>query len=316
MLRSGSLVAIPTETVYGLAADARSDLAVQKIFEAKNRPVANPLILHLANPAELPNYALAGEPALRLTRKFWPGPLTLVLPAKASSGISILTTAGYPTVALRVPAHRAAREILAEFGGPAAAPSANISGRLSPTEASHVMEDLGGRIDAVVDGGSCEAGIESTILAIIGDSIRLLRPGAIPVEDIECEIGENVLISSDSDAPPSPGRGFAHYAPKCPLRLNAERPCDGEIWLGFGPHASGALMNLSETGDLAEAASNLFQMLRTIDELALDRSAVGIAVSRIPDFGIGCAINDRLKRAADGATKIRRNSIRHQANLS
>ncbi len=300
LLKSGSLVAIPTETVYGLAADARSDQAVHKIYDAKKRPSANPLILHLASISDLSKYAVASERAMALARRFWPGPLTMVLPAKKNSGISRLATAGHPTVALRVPDHGAAREILAEFGGPAAAPSANISGRVSPTESSHVLEDLRGRIDAVVDGGSCAAGIESTILAIAGDSIRMLRPGAIAAEEIESAIDGEIQLCPDSGAPPSPGRGFAHYAPESRVRINVERPRSGELWLGFGPRAEGALMNLSETGSLKEAASNLFKMMRTIDNAAIACGASAIAVSRIPESGLGRAINDRLKRAADG----------------
>lgn len=300
LLNSGKTVAIPTETVYGLAADARSDNAVQKIFDAKGRPAENPLIIHLARPEDLPRFARAGNLAMSLAGRFWPGPLTLVLPAKENSGISRVATAGQRTVALRVPAHETARKILGAFGGPAAAPSANLSGHVSATAASHVLDDLGGRIDAVVDGGSCDAGIESTILAVEADTIQLLRSGAISAEDIESEIGEKVLLGSGTGAPPAPGRGFAHYAPKTRVRINADRPGIDEIWLGFGSNAKEDSMNLSKSGDLSEAASNLFQMLRIADKLAIESGSAAIAVSRVPDYGIGRAVNDRLRRAAEG----------------
>ena len=299
LLNSGDLVAIPTETVYGLAADARSDAAVQKIYEAKKRPAANPLIIHLAKSSDLPKFALASELAMRLASRFWPGPLTLVLPAKANSGISALTTAGHPTLALRVPAHRAALEILSAFGGPAAAPSANISGRVSSTEASHVMEDLSGRIDAVVDGGPVRGRnrVDNTsrsrviLCSCFGPARYRPKTSKLNSAKKSCHARSHRPAFARS-------RVFALRSRIC-VRINADRPRNGEIWLGFGPRANSAHMNLSERGDLSEAASNLFQMLRIIDKFAIERGAVAIAVSRIPDYGIGCAINDRLRRAAE-----------------
>ena len=289
ILRSGGLVAFPTETVYGLGGDARSDMAAARIFAAKGRPRFNPLIAHVASVDEARRIARFTPEAERLADAFWPGPLTLVLPLSEYAGIAPLVTAGLPTVAVRVPAHPLARRLLDAFGGAVAAPSANPSGKLSPTRAADVMAGLGGRIDAVLDGGACPVGLESTILGLDGPA-RLLRPGGLPAEAIEACLGAALL-------PPAPGHIAApgmlasHYAPEAALRLDATEARPGEALLGFGPVAGD--LSLSAAGDLTEAAANLFHHLR-----ALDRAGGRIAVAPVPDRGLGRAINDRLRRAA------------------
>ena len=292
LLKAGELVAFPTETVYGLGADARDDRAVARIFEAKGRPRFNPLIVHVADQDAARRIAEFPPEAEALASAFWPGPLTLVLPMRPAAGISPLVTAGLDTVALRMPAHPLSQALLAAFGGPVAAPSANPSGRVSPTRAEHVLDGLGGRIAAVLDGGACEVGVESTIVGLDGPP-RLLRPGGLPAEAIEACLGRPLVAAGDAQRPTAPGQLDSHYAPEAPLRLNAVAPREGELLLGFGPGAAGAKLNLSASGDLVEAAANLFHYLR-----ALDAEGKPIAVSPIPETGLGRAINDRLRRAA------------------
>lgn len=291
LLRDGALVAIPTETVYGLAADATNDLAVAAIFEAKGRPTFNPLIVHVASLQEAQKIADFDADAIRLAEAFWPGPLTLVLPLKADAQISRLVSAGLNTVALRVPAQAEARAVLKTLGRPLAAPSANPSGRISPTTAAHVIEGLGGRIAAVLDAGPCSVGLESTILATSPAPV-LLRPGGLPQDAIEACLGAPVSVRADDAAITAPGQLASHYAPRGTLRLNAASARPGEVLLGFG--AVEADLNLSPGSDLREAAARLFDCLHMLDAKGAER----IAVSPIPDVGLGRAINDRLRRAA------------------
>lgn len=292
LLRGGDLVAFPTETVYGLGGDARSDLAVARIFEAKARPRFNPLIVHLPSIEAARQIAHFDPEAERLAATFWPGPLTLVLPLRADAGLSDLVTAGLPTVAIRLPEHPLAQALLRAFAGPLAAPSANPSGRVSPTRAAHVAEGLAGRISAILDGGPCAVGVESTILAL--DPPTLLRPGGIPAEALSACLGTALASGSDAAKPSAPGQLASHYAPGATLRLNATAAQPGEVWLGFGPPP--ADLNLSPVGDLVEAAANLFHALREADHRAGPDGR--IAVAPIPDHGLGRAINDRLRRAA------------------
>lgn len=296
LLRAGELVAFPTETVYGLGADARSETAVAGIYAAKGRPGFNPLIVHVTGPEAAATVAVLDGAARALAERFWPGPLTLVLPRRATSGLAERVTAGLPTVAVRVPAHPLARDLLAAFGGPLAAPSANPSGRVSATTAAHVLEGLRGRIGAVLDGGACPVGVESTIVGLGEGRPRLLRPGGLDTEAIESVLGEPL-------APPeggitAPGQLASHYAPAVAVRLDAAAPRPGELWLGFGPGADAAGLNLSPAGDLREAAANLFAFLRALDARAAAEGAGGIAVAPIPHDGLGRALNDRLTRAA------------------
>jgi L-threonylcarbamoyladenylate synthase len=291
ILAAGGLAAFPTETVYGLGADARNDRAVAAIFAAKGRPSFNPLIVHVADIAAARMIAVLDSEAERLASAFWPGPLTLVLPLREGAGISPLVSAGLSTVAVRVPAHPVAQALLRTFGGPVAAPSANPSGRVSPTTAAHVLAGLGDKIDAVVDGGTCGVGLESTIIGLDGGA-RLLRAGGLPVEAIEACLGTPLAVAADPARPSAPGQLASHYAPRGLVRLNAFAAESGEMWLGFGPVASD--LNLSETGDLTEAAGNLFGHLHRLDAMGAER----IAVSPIPETGLGRAINDRLRRAA------------------
>ncbi|MDT0681314.1 L-threonylcarbamoyladenylate synthase [Roseicyclus sp. F158] len=291
LLRQGGLVALPTETVYGLGGDATNGEAVAGIFAAKGRPSFNPLIVHLPDAPEAGRYAVLSPEAEALAERFWPGPLTLVLPMRADTELSPLVSAGLPNVALRVPALRLARQLLRETGRPVAAPSANRSGRVSPTRAAHVMDGLSGRIDAVLDGGPADVGVESTILGL-WDVPRLLRPGGLPAEEIEDALGRPLAGPPDAGAPAAPGMLASHYAPGASVRLGATGIEAGEVLLGFGD-APGAAMNLSPGGDLREAAANLFGYLRDLDGMA-----PVIAVSPIPETGLGRAINDRLRRAA------------------
>ena len=293
LLAVGELVAFPTETVYGLGGDARSDLAVARIYEAKGRPSFNPLIVHLPDLAAVAQIAVLGPKARNLAQAFWPGPLTLVLPLRDGSGISPLVTAGLPTVAVRVPAHPLAKALLRAFAGPVAAPSANPSGRISPTRAEHVMQGLSGRIAAVLDGGPCAVGLESTIVLADPDPV-LLRPGGVPVEALEACLGQPFTLGGDGVKPTSPGQLASHYAPQAALRLDATKARTGEILVGFGP-VKGAL-TLSDTGDLIEAAARLFHALRESDAMAGPQGR--IAFAPIPETGLGRAINDRLRRAA------------------
>lgn len=293
LLRAGGLVAMPTETVYGLAADARDDRAVARIYAAKNRPSFNPLIVHLPDLAQVARYAVVPPGAEALATAFWPGPLTMVLPLREDSGLSPLVTAGLSTVAIRVPAHPLARELLRAFGGPVAAPSANPSGRVSPTRAAHVLAGLSGRIEAVLDGGACAVGVESTIIAMDGPP-ALLRPGGVSVEVIEAVLGAALALPGDPATPKAPGQLASHYAPEARVRLNAEAKLPGEVLVGFGM-VKGDL-TLSNSGDLLEAAANLFHLLREADALAGPGGA--IAFAPVPESGLGRAINDRLRRAA------------------
>ena len=291
---SGGLVAFPTETVYGLGADARDDLAVAKIFEAKERPTFNPLIVHVASIAAAQELVHWNDDADRLAQAFWPGPLTLVLPLKDSAGISPLVTAGKDTLAVRMPAHPVAQALLAAFQGPIAAPSANPSGRISPTLAAHVAEGLGTSVDGIVDGGASDVGVESTIAGLF-DAPTLLRPGGLPLEAIEAAIGTPLKTLSGqiaNDDLTAPGQLASHYAPGAKVRLNATKAEDGEVMLGFGDIAGD--LTLSASGDLREAAANLFHHLHRLDKMG----AQGIAVAPVPNHGLGLAINDRLSRAA------------------
>jgi L-threonylcarbamoyladenylate synthase len=294
IILAGGLVAFPTETVYGLGADATQGQAVARIFEAKGRPRFNPLIAHVLDLQAALGLAEFDENALALARQFWPGPLTLVLPLAQHSAhrISELVTAGLDTVAIRVPAHPVARELLAAVAVPIAAPSANKSGRVSPTQAEHVETDFGGEVDMILDGGSANAGLESTIVTLAPQP-TLLRPGAIPREDIEAVL-DCRLADFRQGKVQSPGQLLSHYAPRAALRLNAVAALPGEALLGFGPLAPKTALNLSPTGDLREAAANLFAYLRALD--AVEPS--GIAVMPIPEAGLGEAINDRLRRAS------------------
>jgi len=287
-LRRGGLVAFPTETVYGLGADATDGEATARIFEAKGRPTINPLIVHVQDLAQARLLARFDSMAERLAASFWPGALTLVLPQRRGAGIEPLVTAGLDSIAIRVPDHSVARRLLRKTGKPIAAPSANPSGRISPTTAQHVAANLYGRIDAILDGGPCSIGLESTI---VGSGPALLRPGGISVETIEACIGEKLALGADSDTPNAPGQFASHYAPDVPLRLNASGKREGEVLVGFGPVS--ADLNLSPTGDVVEAAANLFRYLH-----ALESRGVAIAVSPVPETGLGRAINDRLRRAA------------------
>ena len=273
ILGEGGLVSFPTETVYGLGADACDGGAVARVFEAKGRPSFNPLIVHVADMQAARRVARFEDVAERLAAAFWPGPLTLVLPL-AGEGISPLVTAGLDTVALRVPAHPLAHKLLKLFDGPVAAPSANPSGRISPTRAEHVLAGLDGRIDAVLDGGACEVGVESTIVACLpGKPVTLLREGGVPREGIETLLDHVLQVSGgNADAPTAPGQLLSHYAPKGAVRLEATEPEPGEILLGFGRVT--ADLNLSPSGDLAEAAAALFGHLHRLDAMGAERIAV------------------------------------------
>jgi len=298
-LRAGRLVAFPTETVYGLGADATNETAVASIFEAKGRPTFNPLIVHVKDVSEAASYAELGETGALLAKHFWPGGLTLVAKRRSDCPLSLLVSAGLYTVALRVPEHDVAQALLAATGRPLAAPSANPSGRLSPTKAHHVAEGLGDAtaLALILDGGPCALGLESTVIGLPeGGRPTLLRPGAVPREEIEAVLGTKLADPSapgDTEGRSSPGMLVSHYAPTASLRLEAAEQHEDELLLGFGSVACD--LNLSPTGDLREAAANLFSMLRTLDARAGTKS---LAVSPIPHEGLGDAINDRLQRAA------------------
>jgi L-threonylcarbamoyladenylate synthase len=305
-LRDGGLVAFPTETVYGLGADASNAAAVARLYEAKGRPAFNPLIAHLSDLEAAQRIGRFDAQARALAEAFWPGPLTLVLPKAPGCTVADLATAGLDTIAVRVPAHRVARAILSAFGGPVVAPSANLSGHVSPTTAAHVSSDLAGRIELIIDGGAVEVGVESSIVGCF-DAPMLLRPGGLPRGEIERVLGRTLMQLpderiSDSDQPLAPGMLASHYAPRTKVRLNADRLEAGEALLAFGPHAISGIdaasdvMNLSTRGDLTEAAANLFGYLRALDA----KGARAIAVMPVPHHGLGEAINDRLRRAAVG----------------
>jgi len=297
-LRAGGLVAFATETVYGLGADAANPRAVAGIYAAKGRPSFNPLIAHVLDLAAARGEADLPKAAQRLAEVFWPGPLTLVAPAAPMGGVCELARAGLASVALRAPAHPVARELLAAFGGPVVAPSANRSGHVSPVTAAHVAEDLTGRVDLILDGGRASAGIESTIVSFLGERPALLRPGAIPREAIAEALGEPLAEAGEGIV--APGMTLAHYAPKARLRLDAVTLEEGEAGLDFGGALARAganpLLDLSPEGDLVEAAANLFAFLRALDA----KGGARAAVAPIPAHGLGEAIRDRLRRAAAG----------------
>jgi L-threonylcarbamoyladenylate synthase len=298
-LRGGGLVAMPTETVYGLAADATSDAAVAAIYAAKERPTINPLIAHVLNVKAAQEHAVFSAEAETLANAFWPGPLTLVLPVALNCRISLLARAGLDTVAVRSPSHETARALIEAAGVPLAAPSANRSGAVSPTTAAHVVADLDGRVDWILDGGPCRYGLESTIVACLSSRPQLLRPGAITQEDIESALGAPIDSRSRARTTPNaPGQLASHYAPRAELRLDAASASSDEAFLDFGDSlsdpAAAARLDLSPSRDLIEAASHLFSYLRALDAAGAAR----IAVAPIPEHGLGAAINDRLRRAA------------------
>jgi L-threonylcarbamoyladenylate synthase len=305
-LGDGGLVAFPTETVYGLGADATNPQAVARLYQAKGRPSFNPLIAHIGDRKAAERIARFDANAIALAEAFWPGPLTLVLAKTKDCDVADLATAGLDTIAVRVPAHPLARAILRAFGGPVVAPSANLSGHVSPTTAAHVQSDLMGRIDLIVDGGAVTVGVESTIVGCFEEPM-LLRPGGLPRGEIERVLGCALVQppddpGGDSSQPLAPGMLASHYAPRTPVRLDADRIEPGEALLAFGPNKvpgmdrAVTVMNLSASGDLNEAAARLFGYLRSLDA----RGARTIAVMPVPHHGLGEAINDRLRRAAMG----------------
>ena len=305
-LAEGGLVAFPTETVYGLGADAANAAAVARLYEAKGRPSFNPLIAHVSDRSAAGRIARFDQSAIALSEAFWPGPLTLVLPKTEECSVADLATAGLDTIAVRVPAHPLAQAILRAFGGPVVAPSANLSGHVSPTSAAHVQNDLAGRVDLIVDGGAVPIGVESTIVGCF-DEPMLLRPGGVPRDEIERVLGLALALppedaDNDSGQPLAPGMLASHYAPRAPVRLNADKVEPGEALLAFGPHSvpgadrAAGMLNLSARGDLNEAAVHLFGYLRSLDA----SGARAIAVMPVPHHGLGEAINDRLRRAAVG----------------
>lgn len=292
LLDAGGLVGIPTETVYGLGADATNGHAVAKIFEVKGRPTFNPLISHVSGLDQAETLAYFPKTALDLAEKYWPGPLTFVLPRLARCAAHDLVTAGLKTIAVRAPGHAVARQLLLTFNKPIAAPSANPSGELSPTCAEHVARTIGEDIDMILDGGQCAVGLESTVIEITNEAVYLLRPGSILEEDIAETINRPVLAAEGGIK--SPGQTLSHYAPKTRVILNATKAQDKGVLLGFGPITGD--INLSPVGDLREAAANLFAMLHELDHM----KAKSIAIAPIPMKGLGRAINDRLTRAASG----------------
>ena len=295
LIREGRLVALPTETVYGLGGDATNDRAVAAVFEVKGRPHFNPLIVHVPGLAEAESIARFDARARRLAARFWPGPLSLVLRRHDGGRVSLLASAGLDTVAVRAPAHPVAQALLRAAERPVAAPSANRSGRVSPTTAAHVAAELGARVALILDGGACRVGLESTVLDLSDERPLLLRPGGISEEELSAVIG--AIGPAAPGRHRSPGMLASHYAPSLPLRLDAREARPREALLAFGPEAPDGFVEtlcLSRTGDLAESAANLFAMLRRLDRAEF----AGIAVMPIPDKGLGRAINDRLRRAA------------------
>lgn len=310
LLEKGGLVAIPTETVYGLAADARSQEAVSRIFSAKGRPSFNPLITHVYDLAQAEDLAEFNQEARSLAEHFWPGPLTMILPRRAEARIAENVTAGLPSIAIRVPAHKTARALLKACGFPLAAPSANKSGSLSPTAPAHVAQSLGDAVDMILADGPCSGGLESTVVDCTQSPPVILRPGLLTAQDFQNALGYEIAYDlGDHDAPKSPGQLLKHYAPNIPVRLNAVDVKAGEALLAFGTvkfmglegggHAKDLpeekFRNLSEAGDLYEAAANLFSMLRALD-IPQNKA---IAVMSVPEHGIGIALNNRLRRAAN-----------------
>jgi L-threonylcarbamoyladenylate synthase len=293
LLEQGDVVAMPTETVYGLAADAYQEAAIARIYQVKNRPQFNPLIIHYPSAQEAVTDVDFTQQAERLAAESWPGPLTLILPRRASSKIALLASAGLDSLAIRIPAHPVTQQLLQQYGRPLAAPSANLSNTISPTSAADVEQSLGDRIPLILDGGPCLIGVESTILDLTDASPTLLRPGGITIEQLEAVLKQPVSFPSPSFAVKAPGMLKRHYAPSLPLRLNALEPQTGEVYLSFGSSHHGPY-SLSESGDLSEAAANLFRLMRFVDQ----ENYSGIAVAPIPSHGLGLAINDRLNRAA------------------
>ena len=293
LLRGGELVAFPTETVYGLGADATNDKAVAKIFEVKGRPQFNPLISHLPTAQQAFKFGAFSETAKQLASMLWPGPITFVVPRSNNCPISWLASAGLETVAIRVPDHPVATELLERVGVPVAAPSANISGRISPTRSRHVQEEFGSNIPSILEGGDCNVGLESTVLDLSDAIPTLLRPGHITKEQLESKIGK-IQMASKTNTISSPGMLASHYAPKARVKTCMTTVMDGEAFLGFGNISFEPFPNLSNKGDLVEAASNLFHMMRELDK----QNPRSIAIAPIPNEGLGIAINDRLQRAA------------------
>jgi L-threonylcarbamoyladenylate synthase len=297
LLVAGDLVAFPTETVYGLGGDATNDRAVARIFEAKGRPRFNPLIVHFPDIDAAHAHVVFDGRADRLAERFWPGALTLVLSRRPASTVSLLASAGLDSLAVRVPHHAVAHALLSACGRPIAAPSANPSGKISPTTAQHVASSLGTKVAMILDGGPCPVGVESTVLDLTGPTPVLLRPGGVTAEDLTDTIGPLAAPAADTGVLRSPGMLASHYAPQLPLRLEARDVRPREALLAFGACSiagAAAMENLSPSGDLVEAAANLFAMLRALDRPGL----AGIAVMPVPDRGLGRAINDRLRRAA------------------
>jgi L-threonylcarbamoyladenylate synthase len=293
-LREGRLVAFPTETVYGLGADATNDAAVARVYAAKGRPSFNPLIVHVPDADSAFALGSFGAEARSLAKAFWPGPLSIVVPRAASCPVSLLASSGLDSIAIRVPSHPVALQLLKAVGRPVVAPSANPSGKISPTTAEHVRRHLKDRLAMVLDGGRCKVGVESSVVSFMNGPPKLLRQGGVPRPEIERVLGHPVAVESHSARPHAPGQLLSHYAPHAELRLNADGPRGGEAYLGFGPlHAHGP-WTLSASGDLVEAAANLFRLLHEIDATGVAR----IAVAPVPHQGLGEAINDRLLRAA------------------
>ena len=312
ILKQGGLVAMPTETVYGLAANANDSMAVARIFEAKGRPQFNPLIVHVNDIESVEHFAEIGDLDLALAQRFWPGSLTMILRRKSNSNLSDLVSAGLSTVAVRIPSHKTARALIKSCGFPLAAPSANKSGSLSPTSPAHVAQSLGDKVDMILAGGSCSIGLESTVVDCTGKTPYILRPGGITADDISKILGVDIAydLGDKGGQVKSPGQLLKHYAPSIPVRLNAIDLEQGEALLAFGSikfmgirNGDSAqnlpddmIRNLSKEADLYEAATNLFSMMRDLDK----PQNKGIAVMNIPNTGIGVAINDRLRRAANG----------------
>ena len=296
IIKNGGLVSFPTETVYGLGASIYEPKAVAGIFEVKGRPSFNPLISHIAEIDEMKEFVVADERALELAKKFWPGPLTFVLPRKGENPLLDMVCAGLKTMTVRCPNHKVALELIKKSGSPIVAPSANRSQTISPTTAEAVYESLGDRVDMILDGGQCEVGVESTILDLTTPQAVLLRAGGITKEQLEEALGGEILISDGNpDKPTSPGQMLKHYAPSKKFRINAFAPMEGELYIGFGKEFDFGELNLSKSGDLREAASNLFSYMRIADK---NSKYERIAMAPIPNEGVGMAINDRIKRAS------------------
>ena len=292
-LVSGELVAFPTETVYGLGADASNDTAVARVYAAKGRPAFNPLIVHVPDATAAFRLGVFSQAARTLAEAFWPGPLSIVVARAKDCPVSLLASAGLDSIAIRVPKHPMALDLLNALRRPIVAPSANPSGKVSPTTAEHVRRHLGIKVAMILDGGRCTVGVESTVVSFLDDGPKLLRPGGIARAEIERVAGVTLAVETHAARPHAPGQLASHYAPSAEMRLNAEAPRDGEAYLGFGAHGHGPY-SLSPGGDLVEAAANLFRLLHDIDATGAGR----IAVAPIPHQGLGEAINDRLSRAA------------------